>query len=189
MTAKKERTREGILDVSYKLFAKNGFNKVTMKDVCEAANLSRGGLYSHFSGTREIFEAILDRLNQREEMDFYQEIEAKEPAVQILEKALLLLEEEMKNPEDSLSVAMYEYAGTVDKELMNELNRMGEEKWTALILYGIQTGEFKEVDVKEIVNVILYAYQGVRLWSRIITMHTETFSSITNHIRKQLIKE
>ena len=189
MSSKKERTRELIIEASYSLFAKYGFNRITMKDVCEATGLSRGGLYSHFPGTKEIFEEILEKINQKGEMNFQKEIKEKKPATEILERALRLMEDEMQHPEDSLSLAMYEYAGTVDKSLMNHFNRIGEEKWTALIEYGISTGEFYAVNVEEIVNVILYVYQGVRMWSRIVTMMPETFRSITSHIRRQLIKE
>ena len=189
MSSKKERTRELIIEASYSLFAKYGFNRITMKDVCEATGLSRGGLYSHFPGTKEIFEEILEKINQKDEMNFQKEIEEGKPAAVILESALGLMEDEMQHPEDSLSLAMYEYAGTVDKSLMNHFNRIGEEKWTALIEYGISTGEFYAVNVEEIVNVILYVYQGVRMWSRIVTMMPETFRSITSHIRRQLIKE
>ena len=189
MSSKKERTRELIIEASYNLFAKYGFNRITMKDVCEATGLSRGGLYSHFPGTKEIFEEILEKINQKDEMNFQKEIEEGKPAAVILERALGLMEDEMQHPEDSLSLAMYEYAGTVDKSLMNHFNRIGEEKWTALIEYGISTGEFYAVNVEEIVNVILYVYQGVRMWSRIVTMTPETFRSITSHIRRQLIKE
>lgn len=189
MSSKKERTREWILEASYSLFAKYGFNRITMKDVCEATGLSRGGLYSHFPGTKEIFEEILEKINQKDEMNFQKEIEEGKPAAVILESALGLMEDEMQHPEDSLSLAMYEYAGTVDKSLMNHFNRIGEEKWTVLIEYGISTGEFYAVNVEEIVNVILYVYQGVRMWSRIVTMTPETFRSITSHIRRQLIKE
>ncbi len=189
MSSKKERTRELIIEASYSLFAKYGFNRITMKDVCEATGLSRGGLYSHFPGTKEIFEEILEKINQKDEMNFQKEIEEGKPAAVILESALGLMEDEMQHPEDSLSLAMYEYAGTVDKSLMNHFNRIGEEKWTALIEYGISTGEFYAVNVEEIVNVILYVYQGVRMWSRIVTMTPETFRSITSHIRRQLIKE
>lgn len=189
MSSKKERTRELIIEASYSLFAKYGFNRITMKDVCEATGLSRGGLYSHFPGTKEIFEEILEKINQKGEMNFQKEIKEGKPATVILESALGLMEDEMQHPEDSLSLAMYEYAGTVDKSLMNHFNRIGEEKWTALIEYGISTGEFYAVNVEEIVNVILYVYQGVRMWSRIVTMTPETFRSITSHIRRQLIKE
>lgn len=189
MSSKKERTRELIIEASYSLFAKYGFNRITMKDICEATGLSRGGLYSHFPGTKEIFEEILKKINQKGEMNFQKEIKEGKPATVILESALGLMEDEMQHPEDSLSLAMYEYAGTVDKSLMNHFNRIGEEKWTALIEYGISTGEFYAVNVEEIVNVILYVYQGVRMWSRIVTMTPETFRSITSHIRRQLIKE
>ncbi|WP_455542776.1 TetR/AcrR family transcriptional regulator [Intestinibacter sp.] len=188
MNSKKDKTRERIIYDSYRLFAEKGFNKITMKDVCEVTNLSRGGLYSHFSSTRELFETILEEINQKDEMNFYEEMEQALSAVQILDNALLLMEDEMNHPEDSLSLAMYEYAGSVDNDLMNQFNKIGEEKWTALIKYGIERGEFNNVDVVEIVNIILYAYQGIRMWSRIVPMTQEVFNSITSHIKKQLIK-
>jgi AcrR family transcriptional regulator len=189
MRSKKERTRELILEVSYRIFAKNGFNRVTMKDICEAANLSRGGLYSHFSSTKELFEVILEKINQKDEMNFNEEIERGVPATRILNNALELMEDEMNHPEDSLSLAMYEYAGSAETDIMEYFNKVGEQKWTALIEYGIACGEFNRVNVGEIVNIILYAYQGVRMWSCIITMTPETMKSITSHIKNQLIKE
>ena len=189
MISKKERTREMILQASYRLFARDGFNKVTMKDVCDATGMSRGGLYSHFAGTKELFEAILIEINKKDEMDFYKEMDEGLPAVDILDRALVLMRDEMEHAEDSLSLAMYEYSGTVSKDMMDHFNQSGEQKWTALIEYGMARGEFQRVDVAEIVNVILYVYQGVRMWSRIVSMAPEVFDSITNHIRKQLIKE
>ncbi len=189
MNSKRERTREAILEASYGLFAKYGFNRITMKDVCEATGLSRGGLYSHFPGVRELFEAILVKLNQKDEMNFQGEMEEGMSAVAILDRALAMMEDEMLHAEDSLSLAMYEYAGTVEKGQMDYFNQIGEKKWTELVEYGMQRGEFRQVDVKEIVNVILYVYQGVRMWSRIVTMGPDTFQSIIAHIRKQLVKE
>ena len=187
--SKKERTREFILDTAYVLFAKDGFHKITMKDICEATGLSRGGLYSHFPGTKEIFEAILVKINQKDEMNFHKEMEEGMPATEILIRALELMKDEMEHSEESLSLAMYEYAGTISKDMMDYFNKIGEQKWTDLINYGIARGEFREVDVFEMVNVILYVYQGVRMWSRIVSMTSEVFDSITDHIRKQLIKE
>ena len=187
MGNKKERTREMILDRSYSLFAKDGFNKITMKDICDITGLSRGGLYSHFQSTQEVFETILEKISQKNEMDFYKEMEEAMSAVLILDRALKLMEDEMEHPQDSLSVAMYEYAGTVDNDRMNFFHQIGQKKWTDLIEYGMKRGEFKQVDVFEIVNVILYVYQGVRMWNRIVHMNSEIFKTITNHIKKQLI--
>jgi AcrR family transcriptional regulator len=189
MSTKKERTREMILKASYGLFARDGFTKITMKDICNVTGLSRGGLYSHFAGTKEIFEEILKKINEKDEMNFYKEMEQGKSAVDILNCALKLMEDEMEHLEDSLSLAMYEYAGTVSKDIMDRFLQIGERKWTDLIKYGIDRGEFNNVDVFEVVNVILYVYQGVRMWSRIVNMTPEVFASVTAHIRKILIKE
>ena len=188
MAAKKERTREMILETAYGLFAREGFSKITMKDICDATGLSRGGLYSHFPGTKDIFEAILVKLNEKEEMNFYSDMDEGTSAVIILDRALKLMEDEMRHPEDSLSLAMYEYACSNSSDLMNDFNRTGERKWTDLIKYGMDRNEFRAVDVFEIVNVILYVYQGVRMWSRIVDMSPDIFKSITNNIRKQLVR-
>ena len=186
MATKRERTRESIIKESYTLFAGKGFKQVTMKDVCEITGMSRGGLYSHFSGTDKLFEAVLEKITKNSAMDFQTEIKEGTSAVKILERTLDNMEEEMKHPEDSLSMALYEYAEAVNSDVMERLNRNAQEKWRMLIRYGIKRGEFQEVNVDEIVNMILYSYQGVRMWSRIIPMKLKTIRSITNHIRKQL---
>ncbi len=189
MATKRERTREYIINESYSLFAVKGFKQVTMKDVCEVSGMSRGGLYSHFSGTDKLFEAVLEKITEESAMDIQGEIEKGISAVKILEKALDLMEKEMKHPEESLSIALFEYAETVNSDVMERLNRNAEEKWKRLIRYGIKQGEFRNVSVDQIVNVILYSYQGVRMWSRIIPMKPKTVHSITDNIRNQLIGE
>ena len=73
--------------------------------------------------------------------------------------------------------------------MMNHYNQVGVQKWSDLIAYGISRDEFNTVEIDEIVNVILYAYQGIRMWSRIVKMSPVVFDSITNYIRKQLVKE
>ena len=157
-----------------------------MKDVCEITGMSRGGLYSHFSGTDKLFEAVLEKITEKSATDFQTEIKEGTSAVKILERALDNMEEEMKHPEDSLSIALYEYAETVNTDVMERLERNAKEKWKLLIHYGVKRGEFQDVNVDEIVNMILYSYQGVRMWSRIIPMKPKTIRSITDHIRKQL---
>ena len=52
----------------------------------------------------------------------------------------------------------------------------------------IPSEEMKQ-EVYPIVNVILYVYQGIRMWSRIVKMSPVVFDLITNYIRKQLVKE
>ena len=188
MAAKADRTREYILDTSYALFAKKGFKQVTMKDICEVTDMSRGGLYSHFSSTGRLFEALLEKITGDNSFDIESEIEKGTPASDILNSSLMQMQKEIAHPEDSLSVAIYEYAQMNDPEVMIDLNHRAEEKWSKLIRYGIKTGEFKDVNVGEIVSMILYSYQGIRMWSRIIPMKKKTSDQIINYIKKQLIQ-
>ena len=160
-----------------------------MKDVCEVTNMSRGGLYSHFPGTSELFEALLEKITQNDEMDFSGRIKKGISATVILEDAFKRMENELMHPEDSLSMALYEYAQAVDSDVMERLHKNSEKKWKELIRYGINTGEFQDVNVDEIVNLILFSYQGVRMWSGIIPVKAKTSRSIIRNIKRQLTGE
>jgi AcrR family transcriptional regulator len=187
MGTKAEKTREAILDASYTLFADKGFKQVTMKDVCETTGMSRGGLYSHFSGTDELFEAVLERMTGEDAFDIENEIDKGTSAVDILNKSLSRMKKEIGHPEDSLSIAICEYAQVTGSERIAKLNRRAVDKWTKLIKYGVERGEFKDVDVDEIVSIILYSYQGIRMWSKIMPVKKKVSEHIINHIKKQLI--
>ncbi len=186
-TNKKEKTRELILEKSQHLFAEIGFKQVTMKDICEATGLSRGGLYSHFSSTKEVFESLLEKITAEDEFDIGEEIKKGASAIDILNSSLKRMLKEIEQPEDSLSIAIYEYSQMNDPDEIVRLNKRAREKWSKLIRYGIERGEFNNVDVNEIVSLILYSYQGIRMWSRIIPMKKKVSDQIINHIRKQLI--
>ena len=59
MGEKSEQKREYILKKAREVFAKKGFRDVTMKDIVEACEISRGGLYLYFGSTEQIFKEIL----------------------------------------------------------------------------------------------------------------------------------
>ena len=45
MGEKSEQKRQLILDTARQIFAQKGFAKVTMKDIIDASQISRGGIY------------------------------------------------------------------------------------------------------------------------------------------------
>ena len=59
MSEKSAQKRKYILEKAREVFAEKGFKNVTMKDIVEACDISRGGLYLYFSSTEEIFLAVL----------------------------------------------------------------------------------------------------------------------------------
>ena len=59
MGEKSEIKKKYILDKARTVFSENGFKSVTMKDIVDACEISRGGLYLYFSSTDELFLSVL----------------------------------------------------------------------------------------------------------------------------------
>jgi AcrR family transcriptional regulator len=56
-----ERSRTQILEAALRLFAHRGFGATSVRDVAEAAGVSKGNVYHHFPDKESIFRALLDR--------------------------------------------------------------------------------------------------------------------------------
>lgn len=181
MGVKGSQTKAMIRAEAYKLFAEKGFKEVTMKDICEKTGLSRGGLYRHYSGTDEIFSEILS-----EEYSVAERIEGQESARTILEDMLQAIEKEIMEKELSLSLAIYEYASQGNEDFFIRIHEKAKKRWMSLIQYGIETGEFQKADPEQISELILYYYQGLRMWSRIIPFEEKTAGYYADSIRQRL---
>ena len=59
--------------------------------------------------------------------------------------------------------------------------------WNEFLSYGIKRGEFKTVDCIEVIDIILFSYQGVRMYSTIIPIDEQIPARIINHIKKILL--
>ncbi len=189
MGEKGESTKKIIRNQAAVLFAQKGFSQVTMKDICEAAGLSRGGLYRHYDSTAQIFEELFLELASDNEDLVVQRIEQQVPATEILKEELQLLKEEMMSPEQSLSYSIYEYASTVDAKLFEKLHEQGVQKWRRLMEYGIRRGEFRAENTEQVITMILYAYQGIRMWSRVIHITEQTAEDYESCIIQLLQRE
>ena len=188
-----EETRKLIKKCACDLFASKGFKQVTMKDICEAASLSRGGLYCHYESTREIFKEIINDFMSRQEDTFSEKIGQNIPATEILDEVLEKYRTEMLDGQASLSLAIYEYFSIADaSETENELYTQylaSFHAWKNLLDYGIQTGEFNPVDIRPVFDLIIFSYQGVRMYSKLMPINEEIPQEIIEQIRKIIVKE
>lgn len=188
-----EETRKLIKKCACGLFASKGFKQVTMKDICEAASLSRGGLYCHYESTQEIFKEIINDFMSRQEDTFSEKIGQNIPAKEILNEVLEKYKAEMLDGQASLSLAIYEYFSIADvSETESELNTQylaSFKAWKNLLDYGIQTGEFNPVDIRPVFDLIIFSYQGVRMYSKLMPINEKIPQGIIEQIRKIIVKE
>lgn len=184
MGRKGTKTKETIRCRAYQLFAEKGFKAVTMTDICEKTGLSRGGLYRYYSGTEEIFSEILS-----EEYVIADRIEKKEKARVILEDMLEAIKAEIMEKELSLSLAIYEYANLGNEDFFININNKAKKRWISLLEYGMETKEFKNVDVEQVSDLILYYYQGLRMWSRVISFDEQVAENYVRTVKQLLLRE
>ncbi len=52
--------RERIMEMATRLFVSQGYNGIAMREIAEACNLSKAGLYYHFRDKEDLFLAILE---------------------------------------------------------------------------------------------------------------------------------
>ena len=57
--SKGENTRRKVLQAAYQLFLEKGYHATSIRDISQRCKLTIGGVYTHFSGKEEIFEAVL----------------------------------------------------------------------------------------------------------------------------------
>lgn len=192
MNKRGEETRKHIKRCACSLFAEKGFKQVTMKDICEASQLSRGGLYCHYKSTRQIFQEIIDDMTGQQDNEIDVRIKQNQPAVTILDDILYKYENEMIDSQSSLSVAIYEYFSIHDiacrKNTLYEQYLVSANTWKKLMQYGIARKEFKKVDIAAVFDLIVFSYQGVRMYSKLMPVAKEIPSRIIKEIRKILVR-
>lgn len=70
MGEKSVQKKRYIVEKARDVFMEKGFKKVTMKDIVEACDISRGGLYLYFESTSQIFMEVL-RMESEEADDVF----------------------------------------------------------------------------------------------------------------------
>ena len=65
MDTGKASTRERILEAAAQVFADSGYHGASVDDIASASGGSKGGIYFHFLGKREIFFALVNRFADR----------------------------------------------------------------------------------------------------------------------------
>ena len=178
MGEKSVQKRKFILETARKVFVEKGFKKVTMKDIVEACEISRGGLYLYFDDTGQIFQEVMKMESQEADDVFSDSISEDATAADIL---LLFLQEQKKEllrRNDTLTQAIYEFyfqgqpvrKGNVLKRQFDSAVRIMEK----LIEAGVDQGEFSCEDCRGMARNIMFVLEGLKISAQTIGITTET---------------
>jgi AcrR family transcriptional regulator len=165
-----DATRSGeILREAAKLFAAKGYDGTSVQDIAQAVGISKASLYHFFADKSEIHSTVvvlaLSRLIElvKEKLKF---CETASDKVEGFARAHAQYISEHNQLYFAAALGYYELA---DPEVKAKVQRMRdgyEEILRANIREGIETGEFRELDVKLAARTVMSCMNWMARWWR-----------------------
>lgn len=193
MSEKSAQKKKYILETAKSVFVEKGFKNVTMKDIVEACEISRGGLYLYFAATEEIFLEVLKM--EAEETDDVFTGSIGEDAVPSDILALFLKEQkkELLRKKNNLTMAVYEFffANKLPKRdnILKQQFDIAVKIIEKLIEAGVEAGEFYCEDPRGTARNIMYVLEGLKIASLTRGISEETVDREVLYIMQGLVIE
>ena len=162
-----EERKDQIMNAAEEVFSQKGFSDARMDDIAEETGLSKGTLYLYYKSKDDLIIAILDRIFQRE----FKTIENLDLATISASKAIWAFVEttakDIKVMVRLLPIT-YEFMGLafrnkfVQKTFKAYLNHY-LDILIPIIQHGIDSGEFRPADAKEVAIAMGAIMEGTLL--------------------------
>ncbi|MBQ7615762.1 MAG: TetR/AcrR family transcriptional regulator [Butyrivibrio sp.] len=194
MGDKSVQKRKYILDKARAVFAEKGFKDVTMKDVVDACEISRGGLYLYFSSTEELFLAVLaDDTSEDDEEAVVAALSGNASAGDMLALFLKEQKKEILRKKNNLTIATYEYFSlhkVADKENPLKLQfdtavRIVEK----LIENGVESDEFYCENPLGCARNLMYVVEGLKIASKTIGVTEDAIDKELMYVLEGLVPD
>ncbi len=178
MGEKSVQKKRYIVETARRVFMEKGFKKVTMKDIVEACDISRGGLYLYFENTNQIFREVLKLESEEADDVFSDSITEDATAADILLLFLREQKKELLRKSNTLTQAVYEFY--FENHLPKKDNMLKKQFDFAvkiiekLIEAGVENGEFYCEDCNGTARNIMFVLEGLKISAQTIGITPET---------------
>ena len=167
MGEKSLQKKKYILEKAREVFMEKGYKNVTMKDIVDACEISRGGLYLYFPGTRELFLEVLKAEQEDSGSEFEQKIGKDFGPADILALFLKEQKRELLTKKGTLQKAWYEFFFEEnDYSRENLLKKQFDAAVMViqrLIEEGVEIGEFCCEEPRRAASNIMYVLEGLKV--------------------------
>ena len=186
--------RKLILDKAREVFSEKGYKNVTMKDIVDACDISRGGLYLYFSSTDELFLSVLSSENDEDDEEtITAALTGTATAGDMLALFLKEQKKEILRKKNNLIVASYEYffankISAKDNPLKNQFDtavRIIER----LIENGVDSGEFYCENPLGCARNLMYVVEGLKVTSKTVGISEETIDKELMYVLEGLVPD
>ena len=164
-----DERKSQILNAAEEVFTEKGFDQARMDDIAGQTGLSKGTLYLYFKSKDDLIIAILDRLFEREFGQMEKLVVADKTARACIEEFTDLTTRDVSAMLRLLPI-FYEFLALafrnkyVQHALKQYLNSF-LDILTPIIQRGIDSGEFRAVDAREVALAAAAIFEGtILLW-------------------------
>ncbi|MDD2969270.1 MAG: TetR/AcrR family transcriptional regulator [Lachnospiraceae bacterium] len=193
MGEKSLQKKQYILENAREIFMDKGYKNVTMKDIVEKCEISRGGLYLYFNSTKEVFEDVLKLEVQETDDVFSDAIGEDATSMDIL---LLFFKEQKKEllrKKKNLTIAIYEFyfenkVAKKDNSIRRQFD-VAVKIMQQLIEEGVANGEFFCDNPLAMARNIMFVIEGLKISSQTMGITEEMIDSEFGYIVQWLALE
>ena len=155
-----DKRRKEILEKSFDLFCREGYDDVTFQKIADACGITRTTLYIYFKNKREIFAWSIKQFLQDLEKSLLQIVRDRSLSSEQCIRNICdhIITEEQKNP--ALFAVLLSYliqirkAGEEPGERVRRRTVRMRHLLSTLIIRGQNAGEFKKLPVKDIEELL-----------------------------------
>lgn len=158
-----ETTRGALIEAARHLFAERGYAAVGTEEIVRDAGVTRGALYHHFSGKRELLAAAYEQIESEIAEQVMTEVSPGAGALETLSEGAQLFLDRCLEPEVQ-RIALLDAPAVLGWEQWREIGaRYGLGLIAALLTAGIESGEIRRQPVDPLAHALLGALDEVAM--------------------------
>jgi AcrR family transcriptional regulator len=168
----KERRRQQIMVAAKRVFSEKGFNKATMEDIAQEAELSPGTLYLYFKNKEELYASLSLRILQYLLLRVEHVIEEKDAGTEDKIKLLMDAMYDVYEFDPLIIINMFhlqssETLKNLSPELLSEIKTLSRKSLGSIAKIfkdGVDDGLFIEHHPVALADTFWALFSGVVLW-------------------------
>lgn len=157
------KTRDKLIDVARRLFARQGVENTTMNDIAEASEKGRRTVYTYFKNKRDIYDAVIEQESESLLTHLREVVDLSIPPLEKLEKYLHIRFEVLTQLGSDRPGFWSLF--TPDGRKVARTRKMAQEKerelFRRVIDEGVQSGAFDPVQARLLPKIESFLFQTI----------------------------
>ncbi len=159
-----ETTRAALLDAARRLFAERGYAAVGTEEIVRSAGVTRGALYHHFDGKRELLAAVYEQMEEEIAARLGDSVTPGAGALETLEAGAEMFLDHCLEPEVQ-QIVLLDAPAVLGWERWREIGaRYGLGLIEGLLAVGMQQGEIRDQPLQPLAHALLGALDEVAMF-------------------------